>query len=77
MKQLNLYLSDEDQSNLETLLRSGRAHSKSAAVREALRMAARICRFEERPDYHCLVGVLRDLPDNAARRFKNDRDLWE
>jgi Arc/MetJ-type ribon-helix-helix transcriptional regulator len=77
MKQLNVNLSEEDESNLETLLKSGGAHSRSAAVREALRVAARLCRLEERPDYHSLVGVLRDLPDNTAARFKSDRDLWE
>jgi len=77
MKQLNVNLSDEDESNLKTLLKSGKAHSRSAAVREALRMAARICRLEERPDYHSLVGVLRDLPNNPAPSFKSDRDLWE
>jgi metal-responsive CopG/Arc/MetJ family transcriptional regulator len=77
MKQLNVNLSDEDESNLETLLKSGRAHSRSGAVREALRMAAQFCRLEERPDYGSLVGMLRDLPDNASPRFQSDRDLWE
>jgi Arc/MetJ-type ribon-helix-helix transcriptional regulator len=77
MKQINVNLSDEDESNLETLLKSGMAHSRSAAVREALRIAARICRHEERPNYHSLIGALRDLPNNSAPRFKSDRDLWE
>jgi hypothetical protein len=77
MKQLNVNLSDEDEFNLETLLKSGKAHSRSAAVREALRLADRLCRLEERPDYRSLVGMVHDLPDNANPRFKSDRDLWE
>jgi Arc/MetJ-type ribon-helix-helix transcriptional regulator len=77
MKQLNVNLSDEDESNIETLLKLGKAHSRSGAVREALRMAAGICRHEERPDYHSLIGALRNLPNNTAPRFKSDCDLWE
>jgi Arc/MetJ-type ribon-helix-helix transcriptional regulator len=77
MKQLNVNLSDEDEANLEILLKAGKAHNRSAAVREALRMAAQMYHKEERPDYRSLVGILRNLPDNAARKFKSDRDLWE
>jgi hypothetical protein len=76
MKQINVNLSDEDEANLEALIKAGKAPTRSAAVREALRIAVRICYSEKRPDYHSLIGMLKDLPDNKARRFKSDRDLW-
>jgi Arc/MetJ-type ribon-helix-helix transcriptional regulator len=77
MKQLNVNLSEEDEANLDALIKAGKAHTRSAAVREALRIAVRICHREQQPDYHALAGILKSLPDNKARRFKSDRDLWE
>jgi Arc/MetJ-type ribon-helix-helix transcriptional regulator len=77
MKQLNVNLSEEDEVNLDILIKAGKAHTRSAAIREALRIAVRICHREERPDYRALVGILKTLPDNKSRRFKSDRDLWE
>jgi|WetSurMetagenome_2_1015567.scaffolds.fasta_scaffold652917_2 hypothetical protein len=34
MKQLNVNLSEEDEANLDTLIKAGKAHSRSAAIRD-------------------------------------------
>ena len=77
MKQLNLYLTEELQRDLEELMKNMGLKRKAEAIRQALREAVERRRGAEKaPALERIFGLGLKAPQNPAPRFRSDHDLW-
>ena len=76
MSQLNINLTREFETALERLMRARGIKTKAEAVRLAVREALERTHTERGADFTSWIGLGKAVPENQARRFHSDDDLW-
>lgn len=76
MSQLNINLTPEFEDALRRLMRIRGIETKATAVRIAVREALERTRPQRIVDFASWIGLGKSVPENRARHFRSDDDLW-
>jgi len=76
MSQLNINLTPEFDTALQRLMRARGIKTKAEAVRLAVREALERTHAERCADFTSWIGLGKTVPENLARRFHSDDELW-